>query len=33
MHNFNTPNKTPIEISVIEDNSHFERDFVHTTSV
>ena len=33
MHNFNTPNQTPMEISGTEDNSHFELDFVHITSV
>ena len=32
MTNYNTPNKTSMEISVTEDNPHFERDFIHITS-
>ena len=33
MTNFNTLNKTPMEVSLTEDNSHFERDLIHITSV
>ena len=32
MTNFNTRNKTPMEILVTEDSSHFERDFIHITT-
>ena len=31
--NFIAPNKTSMEISVAIDNSHFERNFIHITSV
>ena len=33
MTHFNTPNKTPMEILVTKDNSHFEREFIHITSM
>ena len=30
MTNFNTLNKTPMEVSLTEDNSHFERDLIQS---
>ena len=33
MTNFIAPNKTSMEISVAKDNSHFESNFIHITSV